>query len=378
MNSRERLLRVLRGMEPDRVPISLYEFDGFYDSWIYDYPEYVEILDYAKGKTDKMYFWSPRSDRPVLFYGVVDEENVRRVRWREGNSTYTKTVIETPRGRLYSITREDDGVHTSWTVERLCKSAEDAEKIFSLPYEPWRPEVDSFFALDKKLGGSGIPMGDVADALCSTVGLFGLTRFLKIYMKRRSLIFDLMDLFQERIRNYLRHLLELGAVTLYRIIGPEYATPPFLSPRDFDRLVLPYDAELVELLHSYGGMARLHSHGKVKQVLPSFREMKVDAVDPLEPPPDGDVELREARRILGSEVTLIGNIEERVFEVGDKPDIERWVKKAIREGASGGGFILCPTAMPMTTPLSRKVKENIIYYIDCGLKYGRLKGKGQP
>ena len=376
MNSRERLLRVLRGMEPDRVPISLYEFDGFYDSWIYDYPEYVEILDYAEGKTDKMYFWSPRSDRPVLFYGVVDEENVRRVRWREGNSTYTKTVIETPRGRLYSITREDDGVHTSWTVERLCKSAEDAEKIFSLPYEPWRPEVDSFFALDKKLGGSGIPMGDIADALCSTVGLFGLTRFLKIYMKRRSLIFDLMDLFQERIRNYLRHLLEMGAVTLYRIIGPEYATPPFLSPRDFDRLVLPYDAELVELLHSYGGMARLHSHGKVKQVLPSFKEMKVDAVDPLEPPPDGDVELREARRILGSEVTLIGNIEERVFEVGDKPDIEHWVKKAIREGASGGGFILCPTAMPMTTPLSRKVKENIIYYIDCGLKYGRLKGKG--
>ena len=335
MNSRERLLRVLRGMEPDRVPISLYEFDGFYDSWIYDYPEYVEILDYAEGKTDKMYFWSPRSERPVLFYGVVDEENVRRVRWREGNSTYTKTVIETPRGRLYSITREDDGVHTSWTVERLCKSAEDAEKIFSLPYEPWRPEVDSFFALDKKLGGSGIPMGDIADALCSTVGLFGLTRFLKIYMKRRSLIFDLMDLFQERIRNYLRHLLEMGAVTLYRIIGPEYATPPFLSPRDFDRLVLPYDAELVELLHSYGGMARLHPHGKVKQVLPSFREMKVDAMDPLEPPSDGDVELREARRILGSKVTLIGNIEERVFEVGDKRDIERWVKKAIREGASG-------------------------------------------
>ena len=30
----------------------------------------------------------------------------------------------------------------------------------------------------------------------------------------------------------------------------------------------------------------------------------------------------------------------------------------------------------MTTPLSKRVKENIIYYIDCGLKYGRLKGKG--
>lgn len=31
MDSRERLLKTLNGEETDRVPISLYEFDGFYD-----------------------------------------------------------------------------------------------------------------------------------------------------------------------------------------------------------------------------------------------------------------------------------------------------------------------------------------------------------
>jgi len=368
-------MNALRGEEPDRVPISLYEFDGFYDDWIHNHPEYVEILNYAEGKTDKMYFWTPRTKpgERVLFYGVVEEESIKQIKWEDGDSTYVKTVIHTPRGVLSSIRKQRRGIHTWWTIEYPCKNEKDILKVLSIPYEPWRPSAASFFTLDKRLGGSGIILIDVADALCLTVELFGSARFIKLYQRNKSLVFELMDFFQERIYNYLKYLLEGGAVTLYRIVGPEYAVPPFFHPREFDRLVSSYDVELIELLHSYGGIARLHSHGRVRRVLPSFREMDVDAVDPLEPPPDGDVTLKEARKILGDEVTLIGNIEERVFELGNKDDVERWVKRAIREGSAGGGFILSPTAMPMTTPLEKKTKENIIHYIDCGIKYGRLK-----
>jgi len=371
MNSRQRLIKTLNGEGTDRVPISLYEFDGFYDDWIFDHPEYVEILEYAEGKTDKMYFWTPSDGKPVLFYGVIEEESLQRTTWKEEESTYTKTVIKTPKGTVCSVSRQDSGVHTSWTIQRLCKNVEDAKKILSIPYEPWQPRVDSFSKLDERLSGSGIVLGDVPDALCLTVELFGLTKFLKMYMMHRNLILELMDFFHERILNYLRHLLTEGAVTLYRIVGPEYATPPYLHPREFDRLVTSYDVDLVDLLHRHGGYARLHSHGRVKRALSSLKEMGVDAVDPLEPPPDGDIELSEARRILGSEVTLIGNIEERLFEVGSKRDIERAVKKAIEEGSIDGSFVLCPTAMPLTTPLSRRAQENIIVYIDCGLKYGK-------
>jgi len=372
MSGRERLLKVLRGEKPDRVPISLYEFDGFYDSWIHEYPEYVTILKYAEGKTDKMFFWAPSDSKPVLFYGVVDEQNIKRETWQEKSSTYTKTEIETPKGVVSTLTRQDKGIHTSWTIKPLCSSDEEAKRILSIPYEPWRPNVDSFFSLNHKLGDSGIVMGDVSDALCLTVELFGLSRFLNVYVRNKPLVFELMDFFQERVCNYLEHLLKNGAATMYRICGPEYATSPYLHPREFDKLVKSYDVDLVNLLHKYGGYARLHSHGKVKKVLPAIREMRVDAIDPLEPPPDGDVELDEARRILGAETVLMGNIEERLFEIGSKTDIEKQVKKAIGQAAATGGFILCPTAMPITTPLKRKIQQNIFHYIDCGLKYGRL------
>ena len=371
-SSRERLMKVLRGEIPDRIPISLYEFDGFYDSWIYDYSEYVAILEYAKGKTDKMYFWAPINSKPVLFYGVIDEQNIKREIWREKKSLFTRTTIKTTKGTISTLNRQDEGLHTSWTIKPLCTNEEEAKKILSIPYEPWRPNIDSFFLLDQKLGDSGIAMGDIPDALCLTTELFGLSRFLGIYIRNKSLVFELMDFFHERICNYLEYLLKNGAVTMYRICGPEYATPPYLHPREFDKLVKSYDTDLVNLLHHYGGYARLHSHGKVKKVLPTIREMEVDAVDPLEPPPDGDVELHEARKILGTKTVLIGNVEERLFEIGRKTDIEKQVKKAISQDAVTGGFILCPTAMPISTPLRKKIQQNIIHYVDCGLKYGRL------
>jgi hypothetical protein len=372
LTSRGRLINTLKGDIPDRVPISLYEFDGFYDSWIYSYPEYAEILQYAEGKTDKMYFWSPPGEKSALFYGEVEEQDIVTTEWKEESSVYTRTVIRTPQGKLSSLSRQDQGVHTTWTIEHLCKEEKDAEKVLSLRYLPWRPSVDSFFELDRKLGDSGIIMSDIPDALCLTVELFGFSRFLTTYIDSPKVVFRLMDFFQERICDFLKFLLKSGAVTLYRIVGPEYATPPYLRPEEFDKLVTAYDRELIDLLHRSGGIARLHSHGRIGKVLESFLQMGIDATDPVEPPPDGDVELKEAREILGNEVTLIGNIEERLFHTGGKEDMEQAVRKAIEEGASGGPFILCPTAMPLTTPLDKKVRENIIHYIDSGIKYGEI------
>lgn len=376
MTSRERLLRTLNGQKADRVPISLYEFDGFYDGWIRDYPEYVELLEYAKDKTDKMHFWAPSEpNKHSLFYGEIEEKNIKITKWEEEKSVHTRTVIKTPLGEISSHNRQDEGVHTSWAIEKFCKNEEDAIRVLSLPYIPWQPPVDSFFELDKRLGDSGIILGDIPDALCLTSELFDFSEFLLMYMDNQEIIFKLMDFFQERIYNYLQYILESGAVTLYRVVGPEYATPPYLPPEAFDRLVTPYDKELITLLHRYGALARLHSHGKIKQVLRSFVEMGIDATDPIEPPPDGDIELDEAGEILGTKVTLIGNIEERLLETGTKKDVENAVQKAIRDGTkSDGGFILCPTAMPLTTPLGKKVQENIISYIDSGVKYGKLMG----
>ena len=77
-------IRTFMGEEVDRVTISLYEFDGSYDSWIYNYPVYADSLDYARGKTDKMYFWRLAGGE-LLFYGVIESGSIRRIEWNDGD-----------------------------------------------------------------------------------------------------------------------------------------------------------------------------------------------------------------------------------------------------------------------------------------------------
>lgn len=369
LTSRERLQRIFRREPVDRVPIYLYEFHGFYDNWIRDYPGYVEILDYAADKCDDLHTWNPPTPQNVLFGGELDEDAVTKEHWEEDGSKFTRTNIKTPTGPLSMLHREDPGIHTAWQIEHLCKNVEDARNVLSLPFVPYKGSVESFAEMDAELGDRGLPMGDMADALAHTVDLFGFATFLMIYVDQPTIIFRLLDFFQERILARLEYQLAGGAVSLYRIVGAEYAGVPYMSPDDFKKVVTSYDREMVNLLHRYGGQARIHSHGNIRDMIPELLAMKIDATDPVEPPPDGNIELAEARELLGEDVILFGNVEECIFEIGTPGEVREAVRIAI-EAVEGKNFVLTPTAMPLTTPLDPKIKDNILAYIDAGIEFG--------
>lgn len=373
-SSRKRLLRVLKGESIDRIPISLYEFDGFYDSWIHESPEYVDILDYAKGKTDKMYSWSPDwKGMKTLFLNRIEEKDLRIEEWSKGKREFTKTIINTPEGEVQNMRFEEEGVHTRWTVEHFCKDIDDAKKVLSLPYNPGFPSVKGFGEADEQLGEEGILMIDLADPLALVAALFAFSDFLIFAITEEKIVTELLDAAYERTYNYTEYLLKKGLVTLFRIVGPEYATPPYLSPFYFDKFVTKYDKELISLIHSYGGFARLHCHGRIEKVLDQISSMSPDALEPIEQPPDGDIGLRDIKKRVGNKITLMGNVEERCFEVCSRKEMDNIVRRAIEEGAPGGRFVLLPTAMPFTTPLKQRIKENIIQYIDSGLSYGEYR-----
>ena len=373
-SSRKRLLRVLKGESIDRIPVSLLEFDGFYDSWIHESPEYVDILDYAKGKTDKMYSWSPDwKGMKTLFLNRIEEKDLRIKEWFKGKRKFTKTIINTPKGEVQNMRCEEEGVHTSWTVEHFCKDIGDAKKVLSLPYNPGFPSVKGFGEADEQLGEEGILMIDLADPLALVAPLFAFSDFLIFAITEEKMVMELLDAAYERTYNYTEYLLKKGLVTLFRIAGSEYATPPYLSPSYFDKFVTKYDKELISLIHSYGGFARLHCHGRIEKVLDQISSMSPDALEPIEQPPDGDIELRDIKQRVGNKITLMGNVEERCFEVCSREEMDNIVRRAIEEGAPGGRFVLLPTAMPFTTPLKQRIKENIIQYIDSGLSYGEYR-----
>lgn len=152
--------------------------------------------------------------------------------------------------------------------------------------------------------------------------------------------------------------------------GIERACPPLMGPRQWEELVLPYDCELMRLIkrRDPASLIHVHCHGKVGRLLPLFLAMGVDSTDPVEPPPQGDIEFGDARRLVGDRMTLYGNIELVDMERATPDAIEEKVRRAIADGGTER-TVLYPSSAPHQQHTER-FTANAVRYIEAGLRYG--------
>ena len=117
---------------------------------------------------------------------------------------------------------------------------------------------------------------------------------------------------------------------------------------------------MVRMIRDHGGFARIHCHGRIRSVLPLFVEMGADGTDPIEPPPQGDVELGFVRRTYGKDLVLFGNLEVSDIENLEPPAFEKVVARSLGDGTrgTGRGFVLMPTACPYGRKISARTMAN--------------------
>jgi hypothetical protein len=369
MNSTERLLAVHRGEMPDRVPISTYELVGWnMEAFENRHPSYRNLMDLVREKTDCLYMCGV----PVPNARAV-EYTTRTRRWDEGDQHVTRTTLYAPSRPLTRVTSRSDRVMTSWTREHYVKDLEDLDAYLGLPWAVGEPDFGRLERAWRDLAGRrGLPMVSIGDPICELAEAFEFGTFLVHAITETRAITRALDCLHERHVERLRRILT-GPVqdVVFRICGPEYATPPYLPPELFRRFVARYDGEYVRMIREAGGFPRLHSHGKIGQVVDQIAEMEPDALDPLEPPPDGDITLAALKREVGDRICLTGGIELKYLEVENGAFVERLVRDMMAAGKPGGRFILMPTAAPINIPLSPKTESNYARFIETGLETGR-------
>jgi uroporphyrinogen decarboxylase len=175
----------------------------------------------------------------------------------------------------------------------------------------------------------------------------------------------------ERAMENLRRMLGVCVVDLYRIAGPEYATPPFLPPRFFRQFVVPYVSEMVDLIHSHGARVRLHCHGNTRDVVDMILETGADGLDPCEAPPDGDMTLAETKQRVGERICLFGNLQSSLLETATPQEVEEAVQACMASAKEGGGYVIMPTAAPFSSPLARNAEANYLHFMEAALAYGK-------
>lgn len=381
MNSRTRLLIALSGGIPDHVPISTYELVGYNSrAWENVEPSYARLMDVIRAETDCVCMWNPASNEVFLSsaHPVEMSEQVDR----EGDTATTRRTLHTSRGDLTQTTRCTDRVHTTWQTEHWCKSLDDVDAALSVPYEPVKYDFSDFARVSAEVGEHGIVMASLSDPLYLAADLMEFGAYTIWAMTEPAHFDHTLRILHHRNMQNIQNMLDAGVsgtsqsggpsqIDLFRICGPEYATPPFLPPRLFERFVVPYVAEMVDLIHRYGARVRFHCHGRIGEVLDMIAVTGADALDPCEAPPDGDVELVEIKRRASGRMCLFGNLQLKLLEHGTPGEVEAAVRQCMDAAKAGGGYVIMPTAAPIDVPLSPRTEENYLCFIEIALACGQ-------
>lgn len=366
LTRRDRLMATLRGQPVDRPAVSFYEIGGFTIDRrdpspfnIYNSPDWAPLLDLAEGKTDLIRMASParRPRVPGLAEELIASETTLK-----GGSQYTRTTFRIAGRELTSLARRDPAIHTTWTLEHLLKDTDDLKAYLQLPDALFEHDIDiaPLAAQEKAVGEGGIVMVDTGDPMCAAAALFSMEDYTVLALTEPALFHKLLQKIAGPLWRETEETSSLFPGHLWRIYGPEYASEPYLPPALFEEYVVRYTGPQIRAIQAHGGFARLHCHGRLGNILSLIAGMGVDGLDPVEPPPQGDMTLRDVRRKVGAQMVLFGNLEVSDIEILPPREFEKKVRQALKEGTEGEGrgFVLMPSASPYGRTISPNTLDN--------------------
>jgi uroporphyrinogen-III decarboxylase len=359
-------MATLRGEPVDRPAVSFYEVGGVkmdpddLDPFnVHSGSGWRELLQFAEEETDLIRMRAPTL-RPTPD-NCMDAFRKVEVDMR-GGSRFTRTTIEVGGRTLTSLTRLDPDVDTVWTLEHLLKGPEDAEAYLQLPDEAFAQgvSVEALRAEDARLGDAGIVMVDIADPLCHAASLFSLADYTVLALTEPAIFHRLLERAARHVTPVVEAVAEAFPGHLWRVVGSEYASEPLLPARLYKEYAVRYTQPMVEAIQRYGGYARIHSHGRLRNILGDIASMAPAGLDPIEPPPQGDMALIEVRRAIGDQTVLFGNIEASEIELLSEAAFESRVRQALEEGTAGEGrgFVLMPSSCPYGREIPPRVMAN--------------------
>jgi hypothetical protein len=359
-------MATLRGERVDRPAVSFYELNGLDQDPgnpdpfnIYSHPSWHPLLELTRQRTDRIVMrrvpFTPDFPDPVSSLSTT--ETVTR-----GGTRFTTQTLPIGGRTLTSRRRRDRDVNTLWTEEHLLKDENDLRAFLQLPAASLNGTVETAGVLQAEadLGEAGIVMIDTPDPLCLAASLFEMGEYTVIALTEQALFHQLLEHFAAPLQAKTEAVAKALPGRLWRIYGPEYASPPYLPRYLFTEYVCRYVTPMVRAIQRHGGFVRIHCHGNLKKILDDIVSMGPDAIDPIEPPPQGDVELRYVRENYGKDLVLFGNLEVSDIENLPTPQFAEHVRRALAEGTSGDGrgFVLMPSACPYGREISSLTLRN--------------------
>ncbi|MEM3677471.1 MAG: uroporphyrinogen decarboxylase family protein [Candidatus Bathyarchaeia archaeon] len=171
--------------------------------------------------------------------------------------------------------------------------------------------------------------------------LRGITGMCMDMYRNPELVERLLETTTEAAVRFAQAEVEAGSDAI--VMGESLASPNLISPRQFERFVLPYDRKVISevdapfLLHICGDATLIID----LMVATGTRFLEVDT----------PVDLAKIREKYDNRVGIRGNVSTSLLLSGTPGEVEEAAKQCIAKAAKGGGFILgSGCEVPKNTP----------------------------
>lgn len=368
MTNRERMLAILEGKSPDRIPwIPRPELWYTANRLAGTLPPEYRNMSLREICRDLRIGHSARLGRVYTTRPSGVETNVRR------NGMETHIEYRTPVGVVTETTRRtaelDQMGLPELVVEPMLKREEDYDVVtYMFEKMQFFPCYDVFEAYDRDVGEDGLPMVHVGDMpshgwmqdLAGDVPFHGWLQGMVGYDTGYIHLFDYPDkverlldtmtqVFKERMwpvvanspARFLLHGMHLASQT----------TPP----NYFEKYITPYAREFNDYMHRHGKSVAQHADNDVSDILDQLLDAGWDVQETFVTYPMVRCTLQQAREAWGDRMIIWGGIPSMILEP-DYPEeeFEAYMDDLFRAIAPGDAFILgvADNMMP-TTMLSR-------------------------
>jgi len=369
---RENMMKVLRHEVPDWIPVT-----GHCDPYNKPSPEGMDpALAEALGEVQ----WNDTSTTILSRYlglTVLDMFGLpsRITRRNVGldskceNDVITNTW-HTPKGDLHEvirICREDSGAVSSNHTEHMVKGPEDLPAFTAIfedeVVEPDPEGIEHIRARRELIGEDGIILGVMAG---TPLGMMyrefsGVAALAYLWADASDALRDCFDVIEGK---YLEQIAVGIEAEFDILVGIDDTSTTAISPAMFEEFNMAVTDTRVEAAHAADKLYYHHSCGLIHDLLPLYRQTKMDGVHGFTIPPIGDVTVAQGREALGEDMTIMAGLQQLPGPMDDLPDVRESIHAMIAEAGDGKDFALLTAGYPNRTI------EQMRFVIDCCREVG--------
>ena len=358
MTSKERMMRALNREKPDRLPVTIHQWQQYHlDTCMGGMDALAALkatgMDAAIQYFEAMgQFWIPDAEQYVVQspdwreeIEVVDQDPLDKV---------LNHRIVTPKGELTYKT--GGNLTTTWITEYLIKNNEDIDLIRKyMPVPDF--EAEPVNELYDRIGDRGIlrgfVWGDQASCWQHAACLCDINDLMMKAIDSPEWVHELLGILLEKKLRFIETM--KGAKFDLIETGGGAASSTLISPAMHAEFCMPYDRKMHDALHVLGYKITYHTCGGNFGIEESIIANGTDASETLAPKSiGGNQEPWDFKKKVGNRIALIGGMDQfNVLTTGSDEDIRQMVFKLFEKVGYDGGYILSCADHFFETPVEK-------------------------